>query len=71
MRVAGCNYGLVVFFAQLNDPAVEIAKILLVLCLFLSYKESVVGNRLNFKIIVEIDDLLYLCLGTVLTLVSS
>ena len=52
MNVSRCNNGFVEFFSKSNNTAVEIAKLFIIFCKTLTHKESVISDRLNFKVVV-------------------
>ena len=66
MRITRSTNGLAVFFAKLHNTAVEIAKSLVIGNGTLGNEETIVANGLDFEVIVEVDDLLDLALGSVL-----
>ena len=59
VRVAGSHYGLSVLVAKCNYPAIKLAKPLIVRDLTLCNKKSVIADRLYFKIIVKVYNVLY------------
>ena len=56
MSVASSANRLAILFAQFNYSSVKLTKPLIVLNPSLGYEESVVTNRLNLKVVVEVDD---------------
>ena len=65
VRVTGSHNRLTVLFTKLDDLTVKLAQTFVVLDASLCYKKTVIAYRLNFKIVIKVNDFLDLVIGGV------